>query len=485
MRLLLSVTLCLSIGAAGAPGARAAEPTVASADLAVLTAAGSPFADGDRIVCLGDSITQGGNGPTGYVGLLRAAFAAAGHPAVEVLNAGVGGNKVPDLLKRYERDVLAAKPTAVFIYIGINDVWHHGGDLGAPKQRFEAGLREIIARIRAAGAVVVLATPTVIGEKPDGGNPLDKSLDVFAQSGHAIADELGAEWCDLRSVFAAALKRLNPDGKDRGVLTVDTVHLNDAGNALVAREAARSLVAAMAHHGLDPSIQGAGGFVGQALVTIGLNARAQAAGAVARYTVDGGEPTAASPVFAKPLELRRATVVKARVFAAGKPVGTTVTAECAPLELRPAATVGETRPGLGCAYYEGSVPGIPDFAKLTPTRTLVTALPNLDFPHRVDDYALRFTGFLDVPQDGLYRFVLTSDDGSRLTIDDQVVIDNDGFHDMVPTEGRAALRAGKHAVTVAYFQGGGGHGLELRWNGPGIAPAIIPPSAFSTAASAP
>ena len=478
-RILLAVALGLSLGC---PVMGAAEPAGApSPALAQLTAADTPFADGDRIVCLGDSITAGGNGPTGYVGLLRAAFAGAGHPAVEVLNAGVGGNTVPDLLKRYERDVLAGRPTIVFIYIGINDVWHHGGDLGEPKRLFESGLREIIERLRASGAVVVLATPSVIGEKPAGGNGLDKSLDVFAASGHAIADELGAGWCDLRTPFAAAEARLNAAGLNQGVLTVDSVHLNDAGNALVAEEAAKALVAAMKRHVLDPSIAGGGGFFGEATVTVGLNARAQAAHAVARCTTDGGEPTAASPAFTKPIVVRARTTVKARTFVAGAPVGATVTASCTPLQLSPAVTLASTRPGLACAYYEGDFNGLPDYAKLTPVRTLRVAQPNLDFEHRVDQYALRFTGFLEVPTDGLYRFTLTSDDGSRLVLDEQVVVDNDGFHGMVPMDGRAALRAGRHALTIVYFQGGGGHGLDLQWTGPGIPAATIPATAYASA----
>src|SRR6187402_3139979 len=80
---------------------------------------------GERIVFLGDSITQGGAGPNGYVTLIRKALTDK-HPdlGVEVIGAGISGNKVPDLQKRLDRDVLAKKPTLVVIYIGINDVWH-------------------------------------------------------------------------------------------------------------------------------------------------------------------------------------------------------------------------------------------------------------------------------------------------------------------------------------------------------------------------
>ncbi len=52
---------------------------------------------GDRVVFLGDSITQFGDAPRGYVGMLRTALSAPGHPAVTVINAGISGNTVPDL----------------------------------------------------------------------------------------------------------------------------------------------------------------------------------------------------------------------------------------------------------------------------------------------------------------------------------------------------------------------------------------------------
>ena len=112
-----------------------------------------PPAAGERIVFLGDSITQGGDRPGGYVTLVREAVAAAlPDKGVEVLGAGISGNKVPDLEKRLDRDVLEKKPTTVVVYIGINDVWHSQRGQGTPKDAFEKGLRSLVERIRAAGA---------------------------------------------------------------------------------------------------------------------------------------------------------------------------------------------------------------------------------------------------------------------------------------------------------------------------------------------
>ena len=125
-----------------------------------------PLAKGDRIVFLGDSITQGGGGPKGYITLYTQSVQAS-HPDFDLttVNAGISGNKVPNLQSRLDKDVIAKKPTLVYIYIGINDVWHGEKDpkKGTSKDVFEAGLKDLIARINAAGARVILCTPTVIG----------------------------------------------------------------------------------------------------------------------------------------------------------------------------------------------------------------------------------------------------------------------------------------------------------------------------------
>jgi lysophospholipase L1-like esterase len=192
---------------------------------------------GDRIVFLGDSITQGGGGANGYITLIKKALDEKHKDlGIETINAGISGNKVPDLQKRVEKDVVAKKPTIVFIYIGINDVWHGEKNPanGTPKDRFESGLKEVIGKITDSGAKVIVCTPTVIGEKKDGGNKLDKQLDEYADISRKVAKELKLPLCDLRRDFVDYLKANNNDDKESGVLTGDRVHLNPTGNKLVA-----------------------------------------------------------------------------------------------------------------------------------------------------------------------------------------------------------------------------------------------------------
>ena len=196
-----------------------------------------PLKKGEKIVFLGDSITQAGVGAKGYVTLIKNTLAEKHKDLnIEVIGAGISGNKVPDLQRRLEKDVLAKKPTLVVIYIGINDVWHGEKDpaKGTTKEKYEEGLKEIIGKIKDSGARVVLCTPTVIGEKKIGTNSLDAKLDEYAEISRKVAKDTGVQLCDLRKAFVDYLAKNNTNDKESGILTGDRVHLNDAGNKFLA-----------------------------------------------------------------------------------------------------------------------------------------------------------------------------------------------------------------------------------------------------------
>jgi isoamyl acetate esterase len=194
----------------------------------------APLGSTDRIVLLGDSITELGVKPNGYVSILKDSLTGR-YPGIAVIGVGISGNKVTQLQERLDRDVISKKPTVVVVYIGINDVWHFllNGN-GTPKDKYEAGLRDVITRIQKAGARVILCTPSVIGEKHHGDNKLDAQLDEYSDISRRVAKDLGATLCDLRNAFITYLNTHNPENKDRGILTVDSVHLNDEGNRFVA-----------------------------------------------------------------------------------------------------------------------------------------------------------------------------------------------------------------------------------------------------------
>jgi isoamyl acetate esterase len=257
--LLLILSTCFSLEAAepaatppsgsDSATAKAAPPT----GLDAWSAKDVPLKKGEVLVFLGDSITQFGAQPNGYCRLVGDAIAKS-HADLEVkpVYAGVGGNKVPNLQQRLDRDVLAQKPTVVFIYIGINDVWHYEMRAGTPKDVYEAGLRDLLKKIKDAGAVVVLATPSVIYERTDGSNASadktynwDKMLEEYSEISRKVAADNDLQLCDLHKAFVEYLKKNNTDNKDRGVLTQDGVHLNPAGNKFVADQVSDAIIAAL------------------------------------------------------------------------------------------------------------------------------------------------------------------------------------------------------------------------------------------------
>ncbi len=212
---------------------------------AVLAALGcAPGGPEATIICFGDSITAQGGGWSGYVTVAnRLLREACPGMRCRLVAAGVSGSRVPDLERRVEAEVLARAPRAVVVYIGINDVWHLQRGGGTPKPDYAVGLRRLVDRIRAAGIRVILCTPSVIGEKPDGANPHDILLDEYADVTREIAAETGCDLVDLRREFQQHLQTHNPDAAATGILTYDGVHLNAAGNRLVAQ----AVVAQLAH----------------------------------------------------------------------------------------------------------------------------------------------------------------------------------------------------------------------------------------------
>ncbi len=98
---------------------------------------------------------------------------------------------------------------------------------------------------------------------------------------------------------------------------------------------------------------------------------------------------------------------------------------------------------------------------------------------QADGFALRFTGSIQIPASGKYMFTISSDDGSRLYLDNKLLINNDGMHVMTEKQGAVDLQAGSYPIVVTYFDNGGNDGLEVQWMGPGFKKQKIPAGALS------
>ncbi|PRY40123.1 putative secreted protein (Por secretion system target) [Spirosoma oryzae] len=146
--------------------------------------------------------------------------------------------------------------------------------------------------------------------------------------------------------------------------------------------------------------------------------------------------------------------------------------------LRDPENPASTTNGLDYQYYEGNWSALPNFAALTPVKTGTAGQVDLSPRSRDQNYGLRFTGYINAPADGSYTFYTTSDDGTKLYIGNTEVVSNDGVHGDQERSGSIGLKAGKHAITVVYFQGVNGQSLSASYSGPSLNKQVIPASAF-------
>ena len=189
-----------------------------------------------KVVFFGDSITELGARPGGYITRIDSMCKQEGKGDLfDLIGAGISGNKVYDLYLRMEADVLDKNPELVIIYIGVNDIWHKAlAGTGTDQDRFEKFYQAIIKILKDRNIKVILCTPAVIGEKTDFSNPQDGDLNQYSTIIRNIATKNSLPLIDLRKAFLDHNLKNNPDNKDRGILTTDRVHLNPKGNQLVA-----------------------------------------------------------------------------------------------------------------------------------------------------------------------------------------------------------------------------------------------------------
>jgi lysophospholipase L1-like esterase len=195
------------------------------------------------IVAFGDSVTLGvREGVTEYQTFrsrLERRLREAGVP-VRMVNAGIGGSNTRDALGRLEHDVLAERPALVIVTFGINDAaLVDGGPVArteprVPLDEYRANLSEIVRRAQAAGAKIVLCTPTPMSRAyaySDVGEygkheDINYLLRQYAQAAREVAAEAKVPWVDLFDLFIS-----RPDGLD---LIPDGNHPWPEGHALIA-----------------------------------------------------------------------------------------------------------------------------------------------------------------------------------------------------------------------------------------------------------
>lgn len=192
---------------------------------------------------------------------------------------------------------------------------------------------------------------------------------------------------------------------------------------------------------------------------------------VIRYTTDGSEPTTSSHVYTTPIEVDvvgKPAIVSARVFMPNGRAGSVVRERIVRASWHDALKldVNTLQPGLRYAYTPGTFASADDVTTVAPTRTGTVTQVMLRGDEAPENYGVHLTGYIRVPDDQLYSFYIVCDDGGKLRIDGELVVDHDGQHDATEKTGQVALRAGYHTFDLVYFQAQGGAALRLSLSSP-------------------
>ena len=199
-----------------------------------------------------------------------------------------------------------------------------------------------------------------------------------------------------------------------------------------------------------------------------------------RYTIDGSDPDKNSILYCSPFKLTEQCTVKANEYSSKGYLLSTIKGEFIKQAPFKSKQVEKVKNGLKYKYYTFNE--VPIFTtglkKIKPEKT--GTVEKITFPVKelADAFGCSFTGYINIPIDGVYTFTLLSNDGSVLYIDEEMIVDNDGAHTSEKSSGQAALEKGYHVFQLDYFQAGGGKALKAFIEGPGMDYQEIPMGFF-------
>jgi len=185
---------------------------------------------------------------------------------------------------------------------------------------------------------------------------------------------------------------------------------------------------------------------------------------VVYYTTDGSKPTNTSNLYSNPFSVDQASLVKAVSYSPGALPSETASQEIKVNHWMKAEKTKNPKPGIEYKYYEpeGEI-SLSSINSVPVKKEGITSTISEKVKQREEKYALQFDGYIKINTEGVYTFSTLSDDGSKLFIDGEEIVNNDGPHGAVEAFGTAALRKGYHEVKIIYFDGGGGNELKVFW----------------------
>lgn len=186
-----------------------------------------------------------------------------------------------------------------------------------------------------------------------------------------------------------------------------------------------------------------------------------------RYTLDGTEPDRESSLYEHPIRLYSSGVLKARAFSEALDPSRVLVLKARKAEFIPARRPAGLVPGVRYDYHEGEFSDVGSMAASPVVQSGTMPLPSISGAPQEDHYGYVFSGYIDVPETGVWTFMTKSDDGSVLEIDGETAVDNNGSHAAVSATGRIALEKGLHSFRLLYFEDYEGQELSWGWAAPG------------------
>ncbi len=193
-----------------------------------------------------------------------------------------------------------------------------------------------------------------------------------------------------------------------------------------------------------------------------------------RYTKDSTAPTLQSPILSAPVIIRQPQTIRMAIFRPNGTRGDVYTLQYSRQDLAEAAIAAPEGEGLICSQYKGHYRMTTRMPDRKPD-TVVT-VHSIEVPPALEapSFGLKYRGWLDIPQDGVYGFYLVCDDGGVLRIADREVVNNDGNHPPLEKNGQVALRKGLQRLALDFIEGGGGYTLQLKYSLNGSEPQPVP-----------
>jgi alpha-L-fucosidase len=183
------------------------------------------------------------------------------------------------------------------------------------------------------------------------------------------------------------------------------------------------------------------------------------------YTIDSSTPTNNSILYSKPFTLNKTSVIKAVAIELNALPSTVSTENVKVSHWMKSEKAKKLQPGISWKYYEPEGKISLESIQNSPVKKEgIANTISEKVKQREDKYALQFDGYIKINDDGIYTFSTVSDDGSKLFIDGEEIVNNDGEHGAVEVSGKAALKQGLHKIKVVYFDSGGGNELSVYWS---------------------